>query len=287
MIRFYRYSILTVVCLAVALVPFTVTSINLALPHIANELNLSAIALGWIITVFLLPYAIFQIPFGKIGDIYGRKKILLTGNVLFLVSTAGCALSQTGNMLLAFRFVQGLGSAMLFATSYAIISSVFPARGRGRAFGINTAVIYFALASGPFFGGIFTHYWGWRSIFYITISLAVLTLAGILVFLKGEWRDARDDHFDWQGSLIYAFGLSAIIYGCSLLPSISGFSLIVVGLAGFTAFVYYEKKQASPVFNINMFFENRVFRMSSFAALINYSATFAITFMLSLYLHYV
>ena len=283
----YRYSILAVLCLSAALVPFTVTSINLALPHIANELNLSAVALGWIVTAFLLPAAIFQIPLAKIGDMYGRKKVLLSGVVLFMVASLGCALSHTGALLIACRFVQGVASAMLFATTLAIITSVFPARERGRAFGTITAVIYFALASGPFIGGIFTHYRGWRSIFYVTISLALLTLAGILVFFKGEWRDAKDDHFDWQGSLIYAFGLSAFIYGCSLLPSIVGFGLIAAGFAGFTLFVHYEKKQTSPVFNVNMFFENRVFRMSSFAALINYSATFSVTFMLSLYLHYV
>ncbi len=278
---------LVVVCLSAALVPFTGSSINLALPNISDELSMNAIALSWIITAFLLASAILQIPFGRVGDMFGRKKVLIAGVILFSLASAACALAPTGNLLIAARFVQGVASAMLFGVNMAIVTSVFPASERGKALGINTAVIYFAIASGPFFGGMLTHYWGWRSIFVVTAGLGVLALIGIFAVLKGEWVDAKGERYDWWGTLIYAIGLSAIIYGCSVLPSILGFSLIAVGVVTFIVFVYYEKKQSAPVFNMNMFLANRVFRMSSFAALINYAATFAIGFMLSLYLQYV
>ena len=283
----YRYSVLTVICLSGALVPFTGSSINLALPQISEELNMNAVALGWIVTAFLLASAIFQIPFARVGDIIGRKKILTTGVILFLLASVGCALSPTGNLLIAARFVQGIASAMLSGVSMAIVTSVFPANERGKALGINTAVIYFAIAAGPFLGGILTHYWGWRSIFAVTSGLSLLALTGIFTILKGEWIEAKGERYDWLGTLIYAIGLSSIIYGCSILPSVLGFSLIVSGMVSFAVFAYYEKNQSAPVFNMNMFLANRVFRMSSFAALINYAATFAIGFTLSLYLQYI
>ena len=283
----HRYYVLTVVCLAAAMVPFTGSSINLALPQISKELSMNAVSLGWIVSAFLLASAIFQIPFGRAGDLFGRKKILVTGVILFLLASITCAIAPTGNMIIMARFVQGIASAMISGVSMAIVTSVFPANERGKALGINTAVVYFALASGPFFGGILTHYWGWRSIFVVTALLGLLALTGIFSVLKGEWVEAKGERYDWTGTLIYAVGLSAIIYGCSVLPSLLGFSLISGGVVIFTFFVYYEKRQHAPVFNMNMFLANRVFRLSSFAAFINYAATFAIGFMLSLYLQYV
>jgi len=282
-----RYSILAVVCLSGALVPFMGSSINLALPQMSGELKMNAVALGWVVTAFLLASAIFQIPFARAGDLFGRKKVLIAGVMLFSLASVACALSPAGNLLVVARFVQGIASAMIFGVSMAIVTSVFPANERGKALGINTAVVYFAIAAGPFLGGMLTHYWGWRSIFIVTACLGLLALVGIFAFLKGEWVDAKGERYDWWGTLIYAAGLSAIIYGCSILPSVLGFSLIMAGVAAFALFVFYEKRQSAPVFNMNMFLANRVFRMSSFAALINYAATFAIGFMLSLYLQYI
>lgn len=273
--------------MAGALVPFTGSSINLALPQISKELEMNAVALGWIVTSFLLASAIFQVPFGKVGDMFGRKKILITGVTLFTLASAACIVSPTGAFLITARFVQGIASAMLSGVSMAIITSVFPANERGKALGINTSVVYFAIAAGPFLGGMLTHYWGWRSIFIATTCLGLLSLVSIFMFLKGEWVEAKGERYDWLGTLIYAFGLSAIIYGCSILPSVPGFSLITAGVIVFAGFVNYEKRLAAPVFNMKMFLDNRVFRMSSFAALINYAATFAIGFMLSLYLQYI
>ena len=286
-LKSYRYSVLAVICLSASLVPFTTSSINLALPMISRELDMNAIALGWIVTAFLLASATLQIPFARAGDMIGRKKILITGIILFSFASVSCAMAPSGHLLIAARFAQGVACAMLFGVNMAIVTSVFPPNERGKALGIHTAVIYFAIASGPFLGGMLTHYWGWRSIFIASAAMAVLALIGIITVLKGEWIDAKGERYDWWGTLIYATGLSAIIYGFSILPSGLGFGLAVAGIIIFVFFVYYEKKQSTPVFNMNMFLANRVFRMSSFATLINYAATFAIGFMLSLYLQYI
>ncbi len=286
-LKAYRYTVLVVVCLSAALIPFTGSSVNLALPYIAEDLSMNAVSLGWVITAFLLASAIFQVPLGRLGDMIGRKKILAGGVVLFSAASVACAFASSGSLLIAARFVQGIAGAGIFGVSMAIITSVFPANERGKALGINTAIVYFSIASGPFFGGMLTHYFGWRSIFLVTAGLGLLAILGILLYLKGDRIDSKGEKFDWTGMVVYAAGLSAIIYGCSVLPSVSGFMLIAGGILTFAYFVYYEKKQTAPMFNMNMFLSNRVFRMSSYAALINYAATFAIGYMLSQYLRYV
>ncbi len=285
--RAYRYSVLTVVCLSAALIPFTGSSINLALPYIADDLSMNAVAIGWIVTAFLLASAIFQIPLGRVGDMIGRKKILAAGVLLFSIASVACAYAPSGPMLIASRFVQGIAGAGIFGVNMAIITSIFPANERGKALGINTAVVYFSIASGPFFGGMLTHYFGWRSIFLVTTGLSLAAFFGILYFLKRDRPEAKGEKFDWWGMIVYAVGLSAVIGGCSDLPSVPGFLLIAAGIIMFVFFTNYEKRQTTPMFNMNMFLSNRLFRMSSFAALINYAATFAIGFMLSLYLRYI
>jgi EmrB/QacA subfamily drug resistance transporter len=282
-----KYKILTVICLTAALVPFTSNSVNLALKDIATDLSMNAISLSWVITILMLPSAILQIPFGKAGDRFGRKKLLLTGVILFLLASLGCLLVKTGGLLLVMRFIQGVASAMLFGVSTAIVANVFSREERGKAIGIQTATIYLALSAGPVLGGMLTHYFGWRSIFFVTACLGMLAFTGIILFMKGDWKEEKEETFDRKGMLIYTIAIAGILWGFSSLPETKGFIAIGIGVLSLFIFVYYEKKQAFPMFDMNMFMSNRVFRMSLFAAFINYAATFAITFLLSLYLQYV
>ncbi|MDR0834975.1 MAG: MFS transporter [Tannerella sp.] len=283
----YKYKILIVICLSVALVPFTSNSINLALKDIATDLSMNAVSLSWVITILMVPSAVLQIPFGKAGDIFGRKKLLLTGVILFSLASFCCLFVKTGNLLLVMRFVQGVASAMLFGVSAAIITNVFSREERGKAIGIQTATVYFALSAGPVLGGMLTHNFGWRSIFLVTAFLGVLAFTGIILFMKEEWKEEKPAKFDWWGMLVYTVAIVGILWGFSSLPEIKGFVATAIGLTALLLFVYYEKKQTFPMFDMNMFLSNRVFRMSLFAALINYAATFAISFLLSLYLQYV
>jgi len=282
-----KYAILTVLCLSGAMVPFCSSSINLALKDIATDLQMNALALSWVVTSLMLPSAVLQIPFGKAGDIFGRKKILTLGVMLFTIASVGCLFVKTGEWLLAMRFAQGVGSAMMFGTTMAIIMNVFSREERGKVIGINTAVVYMALAAGPVLGGVLTHYFGWRSIFVVATVMGLLSLLGIFCFLKSEWTEKQNGTFDWWGLAVYSVALVGILWGFSLLPSIGGIALTVIGLVALTVFVFVEKRHASPMFDMRMFLVNRVFRMSLFAALINYAATFAIGFLMSLYLQYI
>ncbi len=269
------------------MVPFMGSSINLALPDIGERFDMGAVSLTWIATAYLIATAMFQIPFARLADIVGRRKIFLTGLVIFAVCSMLCGFAMSGTMLIIVRFLDGMGSAMMFGTNIAIISSLFPPEKRAKALAVNTAVVYAALAAGPFFGGMLTHYFGWHSIFFVAAGVAVVVLVLALLMLRGEWVEARGERFDFAGAALYGAGLAGIIYGFSSMPSTVGFVCLGAGLVAIVVFALYERHHEFPVLNVRLFSGNRIFALSSFAALINYASTMGITFMLSLYLQYV
>ncbi len=273
--------------MASSLVPFMGSSLNLALPYINETLSLDVVTSSWIPTSYMLFTAIFQVPCARLADMIGRKKIYITGVALFTLFSFLSCLADTGFTLIVYRCLSGIGSAMMFGTSMAILTSSIPPEKRGRAFGINTAVVYSSLAIGPLLGGLLTQYFNWHSIFFVAGIIGTIVVIGSLIVLKEEWKEDVKSKFDLIGSILYAAGLFSIIYGFSELPQIRSFVLLAFGSALLIYFSYYEKRQSHPVFNISVFLSNRVFKLSSLSALINYSSTSAIAFMLSLYLQYI
>jgi MFS family permease len=164
---------------------------------------------------------------------------------------------------------------------------VFPPGERGRVLGINVAAVYTGLSIGPFVGGLLTQNLGWRSVFFTAVPVGLTAILFITQRLKGEWAEARGETFDLIGSVIYALTLLTLIYGFSRLPDALGAGLILISVAGFATFVWWELRTAQPVLNLDLFVRNRPFALSSLAALINYAATSAVTFLLSLYLQYI
>jgi len=156
---------LLVTTLGSFLIPFMGSSINVALPLIGKELAINTILLSWVSTSFLLASAIFQIPFGRIADIHGRKKILCYGMMIFTFSSFLCAISTSPSFLIFSRILQGIGGSMIFSTTMAILTSVFPPGERGKALGITVAAVYSGFSVGPFLGGLLIYYFGWRAIF--------------------------------------------------------------------------------------------------------------------------
>jgi multidrug resistance protein len=241
-----KFSALVVAASSSFLTPFTISSVNIALPSIEREFQINALLLSWIATSYLLSAAIFLLPFGKLGDIYGRKKIFRYGIIIFTLSSFLAAFSNSAGMLIFSRIIQGLGSAMVFATGIAIISSVFPPEERGKALGITVAAVYSGLSCGPFFGGLLTQHFTWRSIFVVNVPLGIIIILLILFKLKGEWADAKGEKFDVKGSVIYGLSLIALMCGVTLLPGISGFVLIITGFIGLFLFFKWEKKYQIP-----------------------------------------
>jgi len=282
-----RRAVLVAATVAAFLTPFMGSTINVALPTIGRELQMDAVLLGWVNTAYLIAAAMSLVPFGRIADIYGRKKVFAWGTLLFTLSSLLAGFANSAAMLIALRVLQGISGGMIFGTSVAILTSVFPPGDRGRVLGINVAAVYVGLSVGPFVGGLLTEHFGWRSIFYTNVPLGLIVLALILWKLKGDWAMARGEKFDLTGSVIYGITLLGITYGLSTLPELLGVWLILVGVVALVAFVWWEMRAKSPVLDVRLFRNNAVFAFSNVAALINYGATFAVSFLLSFYLQYI
>jgi len=265
---------------------FVGAAVNIALPKIAEEFSLHAIQLSWVSMSYLLSTVIFLVPFGNLADIYGKKKIFLFGNIVFTISSLFCAFSVSGDMLIIMRFIQGIGAAMIQSTAMAIVSTVFSLGKRAKMIGYTVSAVYLGLTMAPFLGGILVHYINWKSIFYINVVAGLFVIVSLIFKVRTEWKDAPNDKFDIKGSVVYMSAIFLLMYGFSKLPSTTGILVLLAGILFFTAFIIIEKRVTTPVFNIKLFTTNRLFAFSNFAALINYAATFAITFILSLFLQY-
>jgi EmrB/QacA subfamily drug resistance transporter len=279
--------VLVVTTLVAFLSPFGLSSVNIALPSIGKAFRMDAILLSWVTTAYLLASAIFLVPLGKVADLYGRKRIFTCGILTFTVASLGSSVSQSAVMLVCFRIVQGIGAAAMYCIAAAILTSVFPPRELGRVLGINVAAVYLGLSAGPFGGGWLTQHLGWRSIFLVNVLLGSVLLLSIVLKLKREWLEAKGERFDLAGSIIYSATLFLLMFGFSHLSSMWGAGLVGLGALGILAFIKWEIKAKNPVLDIDLFRNNRIFAYSNLAALINYSATFAVTFLVSLYLQYI
>lgn len=276
---------LIIVMITSFLTPFTASAITLALPGIGIEFHDGALLLSWVVAAFLLSTAAFLLPFGRMSDIIGRKKVFVLGVYLFTISSLLSGLAWSIPTLIFFRMLQGLASAMIFSTGMAIVTLIYPATKRGKAIGLIAAAVYIGLSLGPVLGGLLNYHIGWRSIFYFTTFLSGFTALLTAWCLKGEWVSRQGETFDTIGNFSYVFAVLFTLYGLSEIARVPwakyclclGFCLLII-------FLYYESKQEFPLFPIRMCLNNRVFAYSNLAAMINYSATFAISFLLSLYL---
>jgi MFS family permease len=174
--------------------------------------------------------------------------------------------------------------ACVFSTSLAILSAIYPPSQRGSIFGINVAVVYIGSSFGPVVGGIMTAVFGWRSLYLLLIPLALLSMFLVYRTLKFDFIESRGEPFDTKGALIYMVFIFFLLFGLSNLPEIWAFACLAIGLLGFPILIYYLKNQKYPIMKIRLFFTNKHFARSNFAALLNYAGTFSVIFFLSLYL---
>lgn len=267
--------------------PFMISAVNVALPAIQSELDMDAVQLSWIATAYLLAVAVWLVPAGKIADIHGRKKIFAAGLAVYTLGSGAAIPADSAAVLLACRVLQGFGAAMFVTTGMAILTSIFPPAQRGRVIGMYVAAVYIGLSVGPFAGGLLTQYFGWRSIFIIMVPLGLFSFLIALHYLRGEWFGEKGQRLDIIGCLLYMVAIFCLVYGATRLPSLLGVVLLCGGILLFYAFFRHQLSARYPVFDMHLFTENKTFAFSSLAALLNYSATFAVTFLLSLYLQYI
>ncbi len=280
-------AILFAVCLASFATPFISSGVQIALPLIAEAFGVTATSLGWVPTAFLLPYAMFLLPFGKTADTLGRRRYFLMGIAIMGTGLICAGLAPSFGLLMAGMGIAGFGSAMTFATALPLLTTNYPLSERGKIIGINTAVVYVSLAAGPFLGGMITGFLGWRALFLVTAPAILSALVVAYWVIPKDRNVAQKGRFDYPGTIIYSLSLILLITGASRLPALWAAAVVITGACGLLGFFFWETRTDEPIFPIRLLRGNRVFTYSNIAALINYSSTYAVTFLLSLYLQYI
>ncbi|MDQ4081149.1 MAG: MFS transporter, partial [Gemmatimonadota bacterium] len=273
--------------LAMLLAALDQTIVATALPTIVSELG-GLERLSWVVTSYLLAQTVVTPLYGKLGDLYGRKGVLQSAVIIFLIGSALCGMSRTMTQLIVFRFVQGLGGGGLMVTAMAVVGDIIPPRDRGRYQGIFGAVFGLASIAGPLIGGYFTTHWSWRWIFYVNLPLgamAMLLIASTLPVV-GERRRHR---IDYVGAALLTAALSSIILLTDLGGTVYDWdSPIVVALGALAllsigVFLLVERGAAEPVLPLHLF-QNRAFSVTSAIGLIVGFAMFGSVTYLPLFL---
>ena len=267
--------------------PFMGAAVTIALKKIGTEFTMSAVEISWVSMAYLLSMAMFLVPFGRLGDMWGKTKMFLYGTLLFALATLACAFVNNSSYLILMRFIQGIASAMMSATLMALVISAFPPEKRGKVIGLNVSSVYLGSSLAPVIGGFLTDTFSWRSLFVINAAASLIIAILIVWKLNKEWSEIVKSKFDFKGAVLYMISIALFMYGLSKLPERNAVIFTIAGFTGLLLFVRVELKTKFPVLNIGLFTQNRIFALSNLSALINYAATFAVTFMLSLYLQYV
>ncbi|HMM77596.1 MAG TPA: MFS transporter [Gammaproteobacteria bacterium] len=262
------------------------SSVTVALPSIARAFALDAVLLAWVPLIFLMTSAATVLAFGRLADMYGRKRMFVFGASAFALSSILLAFAPDAPSLIGLRAFQGIGAAMLYATQTAILTSVYPPQQRGRVLGWLAASVYFGLTCGPLIGGWLVEQLGWRAAFVAHLPFTLLVLLVALPRVRGEWAAERRGRFDWQAALLYAAAIICLMLGVAALPKFHGLAGMAGGLALMLVFLRHQHGRADPLLNVSLLLGNRVFGLSSLAALLMYTTTFSILVLISLYLQY-
>ena len=248
---------LTAVCLGTFMLLLDITIVNVALPDIQRALHSSFSDLQWIVDAYALTLAAFLLTAGSLADMYGRRLLWLIGLVVFTVASMLCGLAVTTLMLQLSRALQGVGGAIMFAVSLALLADAFRGKDRGAAFGVWGAVTGLAVAIGPLLGGVLTSGLSWRWIFFVNAPIGVVAVV-ISVMKVSESRAPQASRPDWPGFVLFTLGLSSLIYALIESNQRSFTNGLVLGCFAaaavlLVAFVAVERYQSHPMFDLSLF----------------------------------
>jgi EmrB/QacA subfamily drug resistance transporter len=248
---------LIAVCTAIFMLLLDITVVNVALPDIQSSLHSSFADLQWVVDAYSLTLAAFLLTAGVFGDIYGRREVFAVGLAVFSVSSLVCGLSVDPLMLNLARAVQGVGGAIMFATSLALIAQAFQGRDRGTAFGIYGGVVGGAVAVGPLVGGAITSGIGWRWIFFVNVPIGVVAIFITLTRIS-ESKDTSTRRIDWIGFLSFSVSLFLLVFALVRGNDEGWSSATIVGLLVgavvlMAVFIANEKRSRDPMLDLELF----------------------------------
>ena len=289
-----RWWTLGAMCFALFMVMLDNTVVNVSLPSIQRDLHASLSALEWTVNAYTLTFAVLMVTGGRLGDIFGRRRMFLFGVVAFGIASAAIGFAPDDTTLVSFRALQGIGAAFMMPATLSIITQAFPPEQRGLAIGTWAGVSAIALAIGPVLGGFLTQSVSWRAIFFINPPIALITIA-VTLFAARETRDETVSRsVDYAGIAAITVGLTAIV-----LALVEGnawhwgsarvIGLLAVAVIGLVSFVVIERRVRAPMVDFT-FFRSRSFLGASVVGFIVSFAMLAQFFFLALYmqniLHY-
>ena len=264
--------------------PFTGTALNIAVPHIGKEFNSSVASLTWIVVSFLFVAALCSIPFGRIADIYGRRRILKIGILLFSFASFINIFTPNMGMFILVRVLQGIGSAMIFGTNVPILVEAFPPEKRGSIIGLSVTGVYTGASCGPIVGGFITHSFGWRGIFLLVAVLALISFIMMMVKAPQESKAENPEKLNMSSIIYFILSLGLFLYGLvTLSQHLWSYFILAAGGVLIVFYIRHEMRAEGPVIEVRLF-KNRNFSLSSLAALFNFASVFAISYLMSIYL---
>ena len=266
-------------------VAFTSNAVSVALPVIAHDLNISNIMQNWIVSIYLLIIAAASVPFGKICVKYGLKLTYEIGLIVYMIGAILSGMAPDISVLIISRIIQALGSAILFVNEMALITAQLPENKRGQSIGFTVTGVYIGLALAPTISGILSQNVSWRSVFYVTIPLTLISLF-LLMRIKKEWKMEEEKPIDIRGSLLYVVGIILLMYGFTRINESVGIILFILGILVLAEFIKYELKIKNPIYEIRLF-KNKIYTASNIASLISYFATFVVTYILNYHFQYI
>ncbi len=258
--------------------------VNAVLPVVAQAFNTDLSAVEWVVTTYLLVQGALLLTFGRLGDLWGHKRVYMIGLTAFVTSSVLCGLAPATPFLVAARALQAVGASMVVSNMAAIITRIFPPEQRGRALGTQATTVYLGIATGAPLGGWLTGALGWRSVFYVNIPFGLLALFLAWRVVKADPPEVRRETFDFLGAAVYAAGLIALLLGLNQghawgWTSPLTIGCLVLGLAILGAWIAIELRMANPMLDLRLFAQ-RTFSTPVVSSMLNYGATVATTFLL-------
>ncbi len=282
-----KWSMLAIVAVGVFMATLDSSIVNISLPTIAHEFKVPLSgAIEWVIISYLVVTAAVLLTAGRLADMIGRKAIWIIGLVVFTGGSAICGAAPTLGLLIAARALQGLGGALLFAASPAMLTNAFPPQERGRALGINAVIVALGVSVGPTLGGLLTAI-SWRLIFYVNVPIGIIGIIATLFVLK-EKLHRNSGRFDPLGAILLGVGLAAITAGLSFGQEIGWSSpllitALIVGVLALLSLPFVEHRVANPIIDFSLL-HNRVFLSAILSLVISFLSLFAVSFILPFYL---